>query len=44
VEPRYEADLTAVAENPLVDVNALAKPLFIMTDGRITLNKVSPNP
>ena len=43
-EPRYEADLIAVAGNPLVDVNALANPLFIMTNGRIALNKVGPNP
>ena len=44
VEPGYEADLIVVAENPLVDVNALVNPLFIMTNGRIALNKVSPNP
>ena len=41
IEPRYEADLIAVAGNPLDDVSALDRPSFIMTNGRVVR---SPNP
>jgi imidazolonepropionase-like amidohydrolase len=44
IAPGYEADLIALAGNPLADVTVLANPPFVLSNGRIAVNKIAPNP
>ena len=41
IEPGLEADLLAVAENPLDDVGTLQDPLLVVSNGRIALDRLN---
>ena len=41
IEPGLEADLVAVAENPLDDVGTLQDPLLVVSNGRIALDRLN---
>jgi len=41
IEPGLEADLVAVAENPLEDVATLQDPLLIVSNGRVVLDRLN---
>ena len=41
IEPGLEADLIAVAENPLDDVRTLQDPLLIVSNGRVVLDRLN---
>jgi imidazolonepropionase-like amidohydrolase len=41
IEPGFEADLIAVAENPLEDVRTLQDPLLIVSNGRVVLDRLN---
>jgi len=43
LEPGFEADLIAVAGNPLEHIWVLQNPLFIMSNGQIVLNALDPS-
>ncbi len=40
VEPGFEADLVAVAENPLEDVGTLQDPLLVVSNGRTVIDRL----
>ena len=41
IEPGFEADLVAVAENPLEDIGTLQDPLLVVSNGRIALDRLN---
>ena len=41
IEAGFEADLVAVAENPLEDVGTLQDPLLIVSNGRVVLDRLN---
>ena len=41
VEPGFEADLIAVAENPLEDLGTLQDPLLVVSNGRVVVDRLS---
>jgi imidazolonepropionase-like amidohydrolase len=41
IEPGFEADLIAVAENPLDDVRTLQDPLLVVSNGRVVLDRLN---
>lgn len=41
IEPGLEADLLAVAENPLDDVRTLQDPLLVVSNGRVVLDRLN---
>lgn len=41
IEPGLEADLVAVAENPLEDVGTLQDPLLVVSNGRVALDRLN---
>ena len=41
IEPGLEADLVAVAENPLDDVGTLQDPLLVISNGRVVLDRLN---
>ena len=41
IEPGLEADLIAVAENPLEDVGTLQDPLLVVSNGRVVLDRLN---
>ena len=41
IEPGLEADLVAVAENPLDDIGTLQDPLLVVSNGRIALDRLN---
>jgi imidazolonepropionase-like amidohydrolase len=43
LEPGFEADLIAVAGNPLEHIWVLQNPLFIMSNGQVVLNALDPS-
>ena len=41
IEPGFEADLIVVERNPLEEVRTLQDPLFVMSNGRVAVNRLS---
>lgn len=41
IEPGLEADLVAVAENPLADAGTLQDPLLVVSNGRVALDRLN---
>ena len=41
IEPGLEADLVAVAENPLEDIDTLQDPLLVVSNGRVAVDRLN---
>lgn len=41
IEPGFDADLVAVAENPLDDIGTLQDPLLVVSNGRMVLDRLN---
>jgi imidazolonepropionase-like amidohydrolase len=44
VEAGYEADLIAIEKNPLEDITTVQDPLLVISNGRVSLDRLNPDP